>query len=159
MTATITIPRETVILDDHYDPPTVDLYPPLVDDPPPVPDRDEPMFSARSILAREGYDGEPSGHRPSEGMTSVYELGADVKRKRVDINPWHVLSAAAAVVPLLLAALAVWAAGAYAAPVSHTPPAAPTTGPTPSPLGLSVVDDSPAAFVAELLDVRGGSAR
>lgn len=164
MTTTIDIPRELV---DRCPPtpfpfddtPTDVIYPPreLPDEPLPPPD--DIFYSARYILEREEHEFEPGeipAHIPGAGRTSPTALGALVATSLV--ARWVWIALAAVLVPLALATTAVLAARADAAPVPHIPPEAPVTAvtPTPSPLGLSVVDDSPAAFVAGVLGVRGG---
>lgn len=157
----LAVERQVIELGDYYDPPTVELYPPPVADPPPVPDRDEPMWSARSILAREHWPIETRSlhaHTLGGGRSPVSAHGIETGT-RVRITGWHWLILAAVLVPLALAITAVWANGVIAAePVPHTPPPAPTTGPTPSPYGLSVTEHG-AAFVAGLLGLHGGGAR
>lgn len=77
---------------------------------------------------------------------------------------WRSIMAYAVVTPMTLGLFALVMVGAAAisgcVPVDAAPPAPATTGPTPTPppLSVSVADDGLAPVVAELLDIRGGSA-
>lgn len=142
MTTAIVRRRKRVILSDAA--PTVELYPPRMDDPPPVPDRSVPMCSARYLLAERGITVTPS---TAPGRRRNWSPGIEL------------VSRARWIVPLALTLLALLLAGCKpSGAAGHQPPAPATTGPTPSPLVVSIEQHQLAPVVAELLDIRGGSA-
>lgn len=135
----VEVERVRTVLGDDYDPPTVELYPPRV-----RPELPLPLLRGRHRMTVD---------RLAAAGTYLVREHTYVPRQRV--APWVLVVLAAAMVVLMLA-LSVWLAVGVPASVPLPAVEAPTTGPTPSPLGVSVRRDGLAPVVAELLDVHGG---